>query len=423
MARLGPPKAMKAQFGGHVESITYPASSGERLPLAVATLPQGRELMRTIGLIAAAVLLAACSEAPRRAEVAPKAPVAVTVVAATLQDTPAVYEATGTVRARATAVISSKVMGYVRQVAVQAGDRVREGQALITLDARDLDTAHRRAQAGVAEVRSAIPEADSGVAAAKAQQDLAEATYRRIDELAGKNSVSRQELDEAAARRSAARAGYEMARARRTQLDSKMAQAEQEVRAAAIMRDYAQIAAPIAGVVTSRTVDPGSLATPGTPLLTIEREGAYRLEANVEETRLAAVRAGEAVEVVLDALGRTLQGKVAEIMPAVDAGSRSYTVKIDLGGGTALRSGMFGRARFPLGRKRALTVPAAAVAERGQLRSVYVVEDGAAHTRLITVGSRIGDTVEVLSGLEAGEKVVAPAPAALADGARVEVRQ
>jgi membrane fusion protein, multidrug efflux system len=379
--------------------------------------------MRLIGLIAAATMLISCREEPRRTAAAPQAPVAVQVVAAAFADRAVTYEATGTVRARTTAVISSKVMGYVQQVTVQAGDRVRGGQLLIAIEARDLDSVHRRAEAGVAEVRSGIPEADSGVAAARAQLDLAEATWRRIDDLARKNSVSQQELDEATARRKAAQAGYEMARARRRQLDAKMAQAEQEVRGAGIMRDYARLSAPFAGIVASRTVDPGSLATPGAPLLTIEREGAYRLEAAVEESHLAAIRTGAAVEVAIDALGHTTQGRVAEIVPAVDAGSRTYIAKIEVPGQPQLRSGMFGRALFPLGKKQPLVIPAGAVVERGQLRAVYVVEDGVARTRLITAGSRAGDGIEVLSGLHPGEKVVAPAPAALADGARVEVRQ
>jgi len=374
--------------------------------------------MRPVLVFPSLLLLAACREAPKRTEASTRPPVVVQTAVAAVVERPEIYEATGTVRARTTASLSSRVMAYVRQVSVQAGDRVKQGQSLVMLEARDLETGVRRADAARAEIEGAIPEAESGIAASRAQLELAQATFRRIDELARKRSVSSQEFDEAAARLKAAQAAYEVARARRTQLDAKLAQVEQERSAAAIVRGYAQIDAPFAGVVTARSVEPGNLAAPGAPLLTIEREGAYRLEAAVEESKLAAVRPGQSVEVALEALGRTFPARVSEVAPAVDASSRAYAVKIDLPPLAQVRSGMFGRAQFRLGKKKVLTVPPGAVMERGQLQSVFVVEDGAAHARLLTIGAR----GEVLSGLAAGEKVVTPVPADLDDGVKVEVR-
>jgi RND family efflux transporter MFP subunit len=349
--------------------------------------------------------------------------VAVQTVTVAAQEWPAVYEATGTVRARTAATVSSKVTGYVQQVSFQVGERVREGQELITLDARDLEATLRRAEAGLAEVQSAVPEADSAAAAAKANLDLAQATFKRIEDLAAKKSISTQEFDESTARLKSAQANYEMSRARRKQLDSKVAQANEEVRAATIIRNYARIAAPFAGVVTARSVEPGNLASPGVPLLTIEREGAYRLEASVEESRIGSVRAGQTVQVALEALDKTLSARVSEIVPAVDAASRAYTVKIDLPAMAQLRSGMFGRALFPMKGRRVTAVPETALQERGQLVSVFVAEDGSARTRLVTTGQRSRGFVEVLSGLSAGEKVIQPTPAGLADGTRIEVKQ
>jgi RND family efflux transporter MFP subunit len=370
-----------------------------------------------------ALLLTSCgSEPARRAAQSQTPPVAVQTAVIATQDWPTSYEATGTVRARTTATVSSKVMGYVQQVSVQVGDRVRQGQALITLDARDLDVNLRRAEAGGAEVQSAIPELENATAAAKANLDLAQTTFDRMKELAAKKSISNQEMDEASARLKAAEANYEMMRSRRAQITSKAAVVEQEVRAAGIMRDYAKLAAPFNGVVITRTVEPGNLATPGAPLLTIEQDGLYRLEASVDESKLASVRVGQAVEAVLEA-DRKLKARVSEIVPSVDAASRTYIVKLDLPATPNLRTGMFGRAIFPLGVQKVVAVPLAALMERGQLQSVFVVEDGVAHSRLVTTGRRTGNAVEVLSGLTAGEKVVLPVPVGLQDGARVEVRQ
>jgi RND family efflux transporter MFP subunit len=375
-------------------------------------------------LILAALLLVGCGgKAPEQeASANASAPVSVTTFTLAQEDWPALYQASGTVRAVTSAVISSKVMGYVREVKVQAGDRVRAGQPLVVLDSRDLEAGYRQAEAALTEARSANLEVDNAISAAKANLDLAQVTFGRMKELFDKRSISNQEFDEASAKLKVAKAGYEMALSRRTQLQSKIAQAEQGFRSAEVMRSYAEIAAPFAGVVTAKTVDPGNLAAPGAPLLTIEREGAHRLEVPVEESRLAGIRVGQPVTVSLDALGRTIQGRVSEIVPAIDAASRAFTVKIDLPALAELRSGLFGRARFSLGRRKLLAAPAGAIQERGQLASVLVVDGGVAHARLVTLGERSGDRVEVLSGLNPGEKIVFPVPAGVSDGTRVEVR-
>jgi RND family efflux transporter MFP subunit len=373
-------------------------------------------------LILSALSISCGSQPPRPGQASLAAPVSVQTVVAADRPWPAAYEATGAVRARTSATIASKVMGYVSQVHVRVGDRVHQGQLLVTLDARDLDASVSRAEAGLSEVRSAIPEADNAVAAAQAELDLAQSTFKRMEELNAKRSISSQEFDEASARLKAAQANYEMARSKRAQLDSKMARAAEEVRAANIMRDYARLSAPFDGIVTAKSVEPGNLAAPGAPLLTIEQDGAYRLEAQVDESRIPAVQPGQAVQVDLEALNRKLDARVSEIVPAVDAASRSYLVKIDLPAVPQLRSGMFGRAVFALGARSMVAVPASALVERGQLQSVFVAEDGAARTRLISTGERSQGMVQVLSGIRPGETVVAPVPPGLQDGARLEVR-
>jgi multidrug efflux system membrane fusion protein len=338
-------------------------------------------------------------------------------------DWPSTYEATGTVRAKTTVTISSKLMGYAREVRAQIGDRVREGQPLVVLDARDLETSETRAVAGLDELKSAIPEAESAVALARSQLDLAQVTFHRIQDLLDKRSITNQEYDEASARLKAAQATLGMASARRKQLSAKLSQIEQEIRSAGIQRGYSQIVAPFAGIVITKSIDLGALAVPGAPLFTIEREGAYRLEASVTESRLALARVGNNVSVTIDGIDRTFSARVAEVVPAVDSATRTGIVKIDLPSHPELRSGLFGRARFDTGERKVLTVPSAGVMERGQLLSVYIAENGIAHTRLVAIGAKVNDKVEVLSGLTPGERVIVPIPMRLADGAPVEVRQ
>jgi RND family efflux transporter MFP subunit len=278
------------------------------------------------------------------------------------------------------------------------------------------------------EVTSGIAEATAGASAAKANVDLAQTTYRRMSELHAKRSVTDQELDEASARLKAAQGGYDAAQSRLKQLSAKMAQVDQEVRMSSLQRGYTTVTAPFAGTITSRSAEPGMLAMPGVPLFTLERSGAFRLEANVEETRLASLRVGGNVEVRLGDAEETIAGRISEIVPSIDAASRSGIVKIDLPASTSatVRTGAFGRAIFPQTSgpaRAALTIPANAVIERGQLQSVYVVEDGIAHLRLVTTGTTRAGRAEVLSGLSGGEKLVLPPFGSLADGSPVEVRQ
>jgi RND family efflux transporter MFP subunit len=381
-------------------------------------------------VLAAASLLiavAACGGKPaesKKEAPAPSAPVAVRTVRVAEESFPQVYEATGTLRARVTSTLSARLMGHVQEVRVQTGDSVKAGQLLVVLDAREIETAYLQAQAARAEARSGLPEVQNAIAAAKAQLDLADKTYARMKELFEKKSISNQEFDEASARREMAQANYEMAVARRAQLDAKIQQTDQAVATIAVQRGYAQVTAPFNGMVMERKAEPGTLASPGLPLLVLEQAGAYRFEASVEEARLGSVHLGDKVMVRLDSVDRDLPARVSEIVPSVDAASRAFTVKIDLPQIAGLRSGLFGRALFAQGVRKGLFIPAAAIKESGQVLSVYVAGDGnIARSRLVTIGAKWDDRVEVLSGLTSGESVVAPLPPAFADGARIEVRR
>jgi RND family efflux transporter MFP subunit len=280
----------------------------------------------------------------------------------------------------------------------------------------------QQAQAGQREAEESLQEVDGAIASAKANLELAQATFQRMQDLFQKKSISNQEFDEASAHLKVAQASYEMATAKRRQVTAKVSQAAAGVQTANIMRGYTRLTAPFDGVVTEKHVEAGNLAAPGAPLAIVEREGAYRLEASVEESRMRDVRVGQSVTVSLEALDRPIEARVSEVVPSVDAASRTNLVKIDLPSMPQLRSGMFGRASFPLGKRSVVVVPAEAVREQGQLRTVFVVDGGVARSRMVTLGEPRQDRREVLSGLSAGEKVVVPIPVGLADGARVEAR-
>jgi membrane fusion protein, multidrug efflux system len=374
--------------------------------------------------VIAAGLLASCGgKEPGQVKEQSRSPIAVTVTPVAPREWPMVYEAVGTVRAKTSSVISSRMMGYVRQVHVSLGEQVKAGQTLVTIDSQDIDSQIRQAEAALAEVHSVQPEIESAVAAAKAQLDLTQTTFARMQDLFAKKSISNQEFDEVSAKVKVAAANHGLAEAKRAQLTARVQQAEQAIRTAKIAQSYNTIVAPFAGTVTEKPVESGILASPGTPLLTIEQAGALRLEASVEESRLAQVRVGQTVAVEVDAVTGPLEGRVAEIVPSVDSASRTFLAKIDLPQRSQLRPGQFGRARFSFGQRKSLTIPTAALSVRGQLQMVYVIESGVARSRMVTTGVASGSETEVLSGLSAGESIVNPLTPAVTDGMRVEVRQ
>lgn len=362
----------------------------------------------SIVVLAAVGCLSACSapEPPASTE-RQREPVAVRVERIQATEQASVYEAVGTVRAMNSAQISSRIASYIRQLHADTGDRVRQGQVLAELDDRDLVSHLDQARAAKTEVEDAIQEAAYALDSAQAQLELAEVTHKRFEDLLGKKSVSQHEYDEVNARLRAARAGVEMASARKRQAEAKWSQVEAQITTAEVGLGYARILAPFDGVVVERLMDAGTQAAPGMPILVIDQAGRYRLDATLPETRLSALRVGETVAVRIEALGEPLEGRIAEVVPAVDPGSRTAIVKISLPPAGGLRSGMFGRALLAGGAgEPVLTVPEEAVVRRGQLQSVFVVEGNVARRRLVSLGSPSHGRYAVLSGLSGGEQVI-----------------
>ena len=393
------------------------AKTGRSLTVAVLFLA-GRSLTF------AALFLTACSnkEAERKTEARP-APVSVTVRNVEMAALPEIVEASGTVRARVSATIAARMMAQVREVRVQAGDTVRAGQVLVVLDARDVESSERQAQQARGEAASALPEAESAIAAAQAQLELAQSTFKRMDDLHQKKSITEQEFDEASSRVRMAQANVQMARAKKAQVEARIRQADENIGQTAVQKTYTTLVAPFAGTVAERRAEAGVMAAPGVPLLVLDQAGGYRLEVGVEEALLAKIKAGTSAEVELDAGGSPIQTRVEEILPAIDAATRTFTAKLGLPALANVRAGLFGRARFRTGTHQALAVPLTAVREQGQMRSVFVVTGGVARSRLVTLGARFGEQAEVLSGLEANERIVSPLGANVTDGSPVEVRQ
>ncbi len=339
--------------------------------------------------------LAGCGNERPVANAAPETISDVSVIVAQKVVVPDWLEAVGTVQAAQTSQISSQTTGNILEIRAHEGDRVQSGQVLAVID-------DAQPRAAVDQATAALTAAEKEVSAADSDFALAGSTLKRYQQLYEKKSVSPQEFDEVDAKYQSAEAQRDMSRARQAQAAAALAQARTSL-------GYTRVRAPFAGVVTAKMADAGTLASPGTPIFTVEDTRAFRLEVNVDESDVHLVYVGQAAPVEIDALGNAqLSGKVAEIVPAADPASRSFLVKITLSADARLRSGLFGRAHFARGQRQALLIPRTAVVERGQLEGVYVLDaNQIAELRYVTLGANAGDKVEVLSGLQDGDKLVA----------------
>lgn len=292
---------------------------------------------------------------------------------------PITEEVVGTVRARLQATLEAKVSGRIAQLPVVLGQRVKAGELVARLDA--------------AEIAARLEQASASL-------EQAERDWRRSSALFEQQAVTRAEYEAAEARHRVSKGNAAEAKA---------------------MMGYVMLLAPFDGVVTRKWADLGDLAAPGKPLVSIEDSSALQVEAEMPEGIGSHVRLGAALLVRVDAAAGPLTGTVAEIAPAADPISRTVRVRLDLPPRPGLRSGRFARLLVPVEQGNSLRVPSTAVVQRGQMEMVFAVVNQSAQLRLVKTGKRIGDEVEILSGLDAGDPVIIHSLTQLIDGQPVEV--
>jgi len=342
-----------------------------------------------------ALLAAGCSGGRVAKNETPEVIGDVAVVVAHTTKTPDWLETVGTVQAAQTSAVASQMMGNIVEIRAHEGDRVQAGQVLAVID-------DAQPRAAVEQATAALAAAGNEVTLSEADFSLAKSTLARYQHLFDKQSVSPQEFDEVKTRYAAAAARRDLAQADRERARAALVQAQTSLA-------YARLRAPFSGLITQKFADVGTLATPGMPVFTVEDTRRYRLEASVDESNVGIVRLDARVPVVIDALGAAaFDGKVVQIVPAADPTSHSFVVKIELPADARLRAGLFGRAHFLRGYREALLIPRTATFQHGQLQGVYVIgADRLASVRYVTLGAAANDQVEVLSGLQAGETLIA----------------
>jgi RND family efflux transporter MFP subunit len=301
-----------------------------------------------------------------------------------LRDVADVYVADAVIEAVRSATVSAQIAGNVTRFYVDAGDRVRRGQLLVTIDTREADA---RLAAGGARV-----------AQAQAQLGQAKLNYERTAKLLERKFVAQAALDKAAAELESAQA------------ELKAAQAGESV--AATARSFAEVRSPIDGVVTRRLAELGELAAPGRALLEVHDPSALRAVASVPQFVLRRVVQAQSAEVVLPTQNGSVRATHVVVLPAADARLLSTQVRADLPAELPAEvvPGTAAKVLLPVGRVSRLVAPEDAIVRRGELTAAYVVGvDGEARLRQVRIGEPVaGGWVEVLAGLDAGERVRLP---------------
>lgn len=329
--------------------------------------------------VAGALVIAGCHPEPTTKAPESLPPVAVTLVTVETQGLLSVEDVVGTVRAKLRAAVEAKIQGRIEALLVVPGQSVKAGDTLASLDAREVK----------ARMDSAL-----------AVREQAARDLERLRKLVKDGAATAAELDAAEARQRVAAAA---------------------VTEAETMLGHARVVAPFAGVITRKLADVGDLANPGRPLVEIEDPSQLRFEADVPEALVDRMKLGAKLPVLVSPVNGSVEGVVGEIAPVAETVSRTYLVKLDLPVIAGLRAGQFGRVAVPTGDAAVPHVPASAIIRRGQLEYAFVAAGSKAQLRLIRTGKRFGSEVEVVSGLDTGEKVVAD-PSQIQDGQPVEVR-
>ena len=340
-----------------------------------------------------AVLLSACGkEADTQAQPQASA-MAVTLATARMQSMPRTVVVSGPVSAFEEMQLGVEISGQrVTALNVDVGQWVKQGQVLLQLDHRTLDSELAQAEAALRQARTG--------------EELARLNHDRGARLAAERLISASSLDELRAAQADAQAQTATARAGRD--------------AAKLQRDFADLRAPADGVISKRLVQPGQVVGAGTELLRLIRDGRLEWRAELAEDQLAGVTVGNTVELPYG--GQTITGRIRAVSPGVDAQTRTGTIYADLPAPGPLKPGVYVEGRIVTGAGQALTIPTAAIVQRDGHSYVFTVGDKQqVQRRRVRAGQAVQGHSEIVEGLKAGDRVVVEGAGFLGEGDRVRV--
>jgi RND family efflux transporter MFP subunit len=414
-------------------------------------------LIRSIGVLLAAAMAAGCGRGDT-ASAAPAEAAPLSIETATARDQPITrfIRASGTLMAQDDAEVAAEISGRVVSTPVERGMPVRMGAELIRISATEVQAQAQEADANVAQIQARLGQLGSGgpegpplrsggpegaalrsggaegpalqidlvpeVASAKATHELAQADFARTRNLFDKQLIAQSEFDLRRAQVETTRRQYETARNNALQQNEALASAKARATLARKALADTVVRAPFDGVVAERLVSSGDFVTRGTKVATVMRINPLRVELTVPAQHMAAVAVGREVSFTIDAYpGQTFTGQVRYVSPDVRADSRALVVEALVPNrDNMLKPGLFATALIQEATQgKGILVPAAAVRTVGGTSRVFVVTGDHVEERIVTLGSPVGDQVEITTGVNAGDVVATSHVNQLIDGTKV----
>lgn len=302
------------------------------------------------------------------------------------------YTTTGTLVADERIDIASRMSGFIRNINVREGERIKKGELLLTIDPTEIEAQLAEARARLSQVQARRSEA---------QADLERFRTLYEQKLIAVDRFQKAQL--------AARLADEELRA-----------AQATLKRIEVQLDYAQIRSPVNGVVVSKHREVGDIATPGAPILTIENPDNIVLRTFIKEDTIRHISLGDTVQLQIDAAHLETQGIISQIVTSGDPATFTYLVKITPRQTRGISSGMFARATFSMGSSEGLAIPNSAIVTRADLPGTYIVDErNVAHYRMLRTGRVLGTHTEVLAGLLPGDRVVVSSRVPVHSGDRI----
>lgn len=351
-------------------------------------------LVKALGISFIALTLASCSseEATLAEFTVPTHEVNTHIVE--MGTVPLIVSVPGSVVPDQQARIASRLMGYIRKMSVEVGQKVKRGDLLFEIDPQDIQSQISQARAGYQQAQAAL--------------ENAKADYQRFSQLYKEESVSRQQYD-------GIRLQYSVAQENLSAAKAGLEQAEAQI-------NYANVRAPFDGVVVQKMASAGDLAAPGQPVVVIENLTSLSVQTEVSQDLFAEIKVGDKAEIVIDGLHKSLTGEIYSLVSAANPRTRGHATKLSLPEVTNVNSGTFARINFVRGERQTLFIPINAIVVRGGIEGVFVVSDEhIAQFRMVRTGMSMNGKIEVQAGLDIDEVIVVSNNQVLVNGDKLVI--
>lgn len=374
--------------------------------------------MKWLGIILAAILvfpgLTGCGQRASS--------VAVKTSAASQQDMEASLQLSGVLVPVQSVDISSKISGRVEKIGFSVGSKVKQGDVLLQLDTESINGQLMQSQATLRSAQAALHTADNQAELARITLEAAQRSYDRKAALLVSGAVSQSEMEEARDALDTAQNRYATAKGPALeQAQAAIDTAQANIRNFNVQLDNTTIRSPIDGILASQNIDVGEVLSTGTTVISVVDTSILKMKSTVTQAQVTYLKIGQNVDVAVDGCPGIYAGIVTVVGPVSVSTGEVFPVEISLKNDGTLIAGMAAQASATV-KMAGIIVPNQAVVQKSGESLVFVVKDGTAIKRVVTLGFSNGQATQILKGLDQGELVAVSNVSALADGTRVEVQ-